>query len=68
MHLPFWTINQAICLNPNHVRAYYNRGNMHEDLGNIEDARADYQTALQLAEQQGDTCLINDINQRLGNL
>ncbi len=40
--------NTAILLNPNYTEAYYNRGYCYELLGEVDNARKDYQTALQL--------------------
>ena len=46
---------EAIRLNSNYTEAYAYRGVAKAELGNINEARSDLQTALELAEQQGNT-------------
>ena len=43
---------QAIRLNSDYTEAYAHRGIAKAELGNIDEARSDLQTALELAEQQ----------------
>ena len=45
--------DQAIRLNPNFMNAYVNRGVVKLGLNDIDEARSNLQTALVLAEQQG---------------
>ena len=60
--------DEAIRLKPGLVDAYINRGVAHVDLQNIEDARIDFQTALELARQQDQENLEAEIKQRLQKL
>ena len=46
---------EAIRLNSDYTEAYAHRGVAKAELGNINEARLDLQTALELAEQQGNT-------------
>ena len=46
-------LNEAICLQPNFMNAYVNRGIVTLGLNDIDEARSNLQTALVLAEQQG---------------
>ena len=57
--------NEAIRLKPDYTEAYYNRGNVHVNLRNIEGAKADFQIALELAKQQGEKELIDQIGKDL---
>ena len=45
---------KAIRLNPN-AAAYYNRGNVKDDLGDKQGAIADFRESARLFQQQGDT-------------
>ena len=53
MRRRFQTLDEVIRLNPNDAQAYYLRGTIKANLNKIEAAKADYQTALKIAEQQG---------------
>lgn len=57
--------DEAIRLNPNDVKAYTNRGNAKRKLDLIDDAKRDYQTALDLAEKVGDNELKSQIIKKL---
>ena len=57
----FQTYNEAIRLNPSPAdQAYLLRGLTKKALRKVEEAKVDYQTALKLAEQQGNESLKND--------
>ena len=60
--------NLALRLKPDYADAYYNRGIAKVALGNSEKAKADFQTALELAEQQDKEDLKTDITYRLQRL
>ena len=60
--------NEVIRINPDYADAYYNRGAAKVALGNSEEAKADFQTALELAEQQNGKKLKADIEQHLQSL
>ena len=45
--------DRAIELDPTDTLAYYNRGNAHSDLGDLDAALADYQSALALTDDPG---------------
>ncbi|MEQ8384662.1 MAG: tetratricopeptide repeat protein [Coleofasciculus sp. A1-SPW-01] len=47
-------LNQVLEINPNYAQAYYHRGLTHVQLGNEEEAIADFQKAADLSRQQGD--------------
>ena len=47
--------NQAIAINPNYAGAYYNRGFVYRDLGDINKARENFQRAAELFLTQGRT-------------
>ena len=74
-------LDQAIRLNPDDAQTYYNRGCINLLLGahrdasvnfdesiHFENAKSDFQTALDLAIQQGQTELKTDIEERLHEL
>lgn len=74
-------LDKAIALDPNDAQAYYNRGCMKFLLGadteasvnfdesiHFENAKLDFQNALDLAIQQGQTELKTDIEERLREL
>ena len=50
-------LNEAIRLQPDFMNTYINRGITQLGLNNIDEARLDLQTALELAEQHGDNNL-----------
>ena len=73
--------DKAITLDPNNTEAYYNRGCVKFLLGvnsaasadfdesiHFESAKSDFQTALDLALQQGQTELKTDIEEKLREL
>ena len=60
--------NKAICLKPDHANAYANRGNAKVWLGRVMEARSDYQTALDLANQIGDNDLKVKMTRRVQEL
>ena len=55
----------AIRLKPDFARAYYNRGETKDKLGQISEATSDLQIAGKLAKQAGDTSLTVTIEQKL---
>ena len=60
--------NKVICLKPDHANAYANRGNAKVWLGRIMEAKADYQIALDLAEQIDDNNLKVKMTRRIQEL
>ena len=60
--------NKAICLKPDHAKAYANRGNAKVWLGRIMEARSDYQIALDMANQIGDNDLKVKMARRIQEL
>ena len=60
--------DKAINLKNDYARAYYNRGINQKALGNTKEAEADLEKALQLANQQGDMYLANQVAKGLGLL
>ncbi len=57
--------NIAIQLKPDFARAYYNRGEVKGKLGQLPEAKSDFQIAGKLAEQVGDASLKVAIEQKL---
>ena len=57
--------NVAIQLKPDFARAYYNRGEVKGKLGQLPEAKSDFQIAGKLAEQVGDASLKVAIEQKL---
>ena len=57
--------NEAIRLDPDYANAYCNRGTAKNLLGHNEEGKQDLQTALDLAEQQGDETLKTKIMSEL---
>ena len=57
--------DQAIGLNPGEAGIYVNRGGAKRSIGDIEGARSDFQTALDLAEKAGNDGLKEMIGQQL---
>ena len=57
--------DEAIRLKPDYAGAYYNRGNAKKELGQIQEAILDLKTALELAEQIGNTNLKAHIKRAL---
>lgn len=57
--------DQVISINPKYVEAYYNRGNAKYTLGKYEEARADWQRTLELANKQGNQELVQLIQKNL---
>ena len=55
----------AICLNPNYAEAYDTRGKAKVLLGRTQEAKADFQKALELAEQSDNQNLKSEIQQSL---
>ena len=53
--------DEAIHLNPNNAEAYGSRGTAKRKLGFTDDAKRDYQMALDLAEKAGDAELKSQI-------
>ena len=51
--------DRAIELNPNYVKAYYNRGQAYASLKEKEKARQDFSKAWKLVEQSGKDLLLN---------
>ena len=67
-------LNEAIRLQPDFMNAYINRGIVKLGLNDIDEARLDFQTALELAEQHGDNNLktflkaeLQQLNQEASN-
>ena len=60
--------NEAILRNEDLAEAYFNRGDVKNDLGEFEEAKKDFQIALELAEQQGDEKLKITIQQTIQKL
>ena len=52
---------KAICIKPDYAEAYAYRGVLKVHLDRINEAKSDFQTALELAEQQGDDTLKTSI-------
>ena len=61
-------LNEVIRLQPNFVLAYVNRAEAKVNLNRIDEGRSDFQTALELAEQQNNTALKTNIEKRLQEL
>ena len=57
--------SQAIALNPALAGVYYNRGNAKREGGRINEAREDYQRALNLAQEAGDENIVMRAKHRL---
>ncbi len=57
--------DQVISINPKYVEAYYNRENAKYTLGKYEEARADWQRTLELANKQGNQELVQLIQKNL---
>ena len=57
--------SEAIRLNPNDRRSHKLRGDVKRDIGHFDEAREDYQKALELAQQADDTFLIASITPTL---
>ena len=57
--------SETIRLNPNDRRSYKFRGDVKRDIGRLDEAREDYQKALELAQQVDDTLLIASITPAL---
>ena len=57
--------NKAIRLNPNSADAYFAPGSIKESHRKVEEAKADYQMALKIAEQQGEENTKTAIEERL---
>ena len=60
--------NTALRLKPQEAAAYYNRGLAKGDVGRDEEARADWQHALELATEQGNEALVQRTQERLNKL
>ena len=60
--------DETIRLNPNDAKSHANRGNAKRELGLADDAKRNYQTALDLAEKAGDEELKSQIMKRLQSL
>lgn len=60
--------DKAIALKPNFAEVYANRGVVKVHLAKIDEAKSDFQTALELAEQQGQQELKTFIEQQLQEL
>ena len=60
--------DKAINLRNDNARAYYNRGINQKALGNTKEAKADLEKARQLAGQQRDMPLYDQVRQGLENL
>ena len=58
----------AIRLKPQEAAAYYNRGLAKGDVGRDEEARADWQRALELATEQGNEKMRKAAQERLNEL
>ena len=56
---------QAIRVKPDFARAYYNRGEVKDKLGQISEATTDLQIAVKLAKQTNDVGLTVTIEQKL---
>ncbi len=61
-------LNEAIRLQPNFMNAYINRGVVKLGLNDIDEVRSNLQTALVLAEQQGQEDIKVDIEEKLTQL
>lgn len=57
--------DEVIRIEPNSARTFVYRGDLKAFRLRIHEARADYQTALELAEQQNNTALKTDIEKKL---
>jgi tetratricopeptide (TPR) repeat protein len=53
MEIALETLNEVIALNPNNAQAYYDRGMVHEYLGDLSAARSDLSLAIQLSTKFG---------------
>lgn len=60
--------DQAIALNPDYYVAYANRGVAKKNLGRINEARADYQKAIALAQAAGNADFVKGVKRNLGRL
>ena len=60
--------SEAIRLNPNDRRSHKLRGDVKRDIGHFDEAREDYQKALELARQVDDTFLIASITPALQDI
>ena len=60
--------DETIRINPEFINAYTNRAQAKIILRSIKEAKSDLQTALELAEQQNDTALKADIEEKLQEL
>ena len=61
-------LDQVVRLMRDHALAYADRAEAKVNLNRIDEARSDFQTALELAEQQNNTALKTDIEKRLQEL
>ena len=61
-------LNQVVRLMPDHALAYADRAEAKVNLNRIDEARSDFQIALELAEQQGDNNLKTRMAERLQDL
>ena len=60
--------NEAIRLNPKFAEAYHGRGNIYKEIEEYEKARADLQHALELATEQDNQALAQDVQKLLDEL
>ena len=61
-------LEKAIDLNPDYIEAYINLGEAKVSLNYIEEAKSDFQTALKLVRQQGQSLFAITIERRLEEL